>query len=154
MKFYDFKIAQLNGEAFDLNQFKGKKVVLVNVASECGKTPQYVELEALHRSYADKKVAFIGIPCNDFGGQEPGTAEEIQSFCSTKYDVTFPLTEKIHAVGTEIHPLYQWLTSETNSEVTWNFQKYLIDENGQVVKTLSPNVEPSDPELVNWLNEN
>jgi len=154
MIFYDFTISKLNGDAFDLNQFKGKKIVVVNVASECGNTPQYAELEALHLAYEGKNVAFIGIPCNDFGAQEPGTAEEIQQFCSTNYGITFPLTEKVHAVGKAIHPLYEWLSAETNAEVRWNFQKFLIDETGHAVKSIHPNVTPNDPELVNWLNEN
>lgn len=152
MILYDCKIHALNGQPFDLGQFKGKKVVVVNVASECGLTPQYTELEHLYREYKDKNVAFIGVPCNDFGGQEPGTAEEIQTFCSTTYDVTFPLTEKVHTVGAEMHPLYQWLTSETGEEVTWNFQKFLVDENGKVVKSLAPSVTPTDPQLTDWLD--
>jgi glutathione peroxidase len=152
MTLYDFKIHALNGQPFDLEQFKGKKVVVVNVASECGLTPQYTELEHLYRVYKDRNIAFIGVPCNDFGGQEPGTAAEIQTFCSTTYDVTFPLTEKVHTVGAEIHPLYHWLTSETGEEVTWNFQKFLIDENGNVVKSLAPTVAPTDPQLTDWLD--
>lgn len=152
MTLYDFSIRRLNGQPFDLGQLKGKKVVVVNVASECGLTPQYTELEYLHREYAHKNVAFVGVPCNDFGGQEPGTAEQIQQFCSVNYDVTFPLTEKVHTVGAEQHPLYRWLTSETGKEVTWNFQKFLIDEQGKVVRSLAPDVQPTDPQLTDWLN--
>lgn len=153
MKFYDFTIARLNGEAFDLSQFSGKKVLLVNVASECGLTPQYTELEHLSEEYADKNIAIVGVPCNDFGGQEPGSAEEIQTFCSRTYGVTFPLTEKVHTVGEQMHPLYKWLTETTGEQVTWNFQKFLIDENGNVVKSIAPPVLPTDPEIVNWLND-
>jgi glutathione peroxidase len=152
MRFYDFDIHKLNGETFDLGQFKGKKVVVVNVASECGLTPQYTELEHLNREYKDKRVAFVGVPSNDFGGQEPGTADEIQQFCSVNYGVTFPLTEKVHTTGAGKHPLYQWLTSETGHEVTWNFQKFLIDEEGRVVKSLAPDVTPTDPQLTDWLD--
>jgi glutathione peroxidase len=153
MTLYDFSISRLDGRPFDLSQFSGKKVVVVNVASECGLTPQYTELEHLHNEYGDKNVAFIGVPCNDFGGQEPGTPEQIQSFCSVNYGVTFPLTEKVHTTGPDKHPLYQWLTSETGKEVTWNFQKFLIDEQGKVVKSLAPDVVPTDPQLTDWLND-
>lgn len=152
MTLYDFNIHRLNGQPFDLAQYKGKKVVVVNVASECGLTPQYTELEYLSREYSNKGVAVIGVPCNDFGGQEPGTAEQIQTFCSTTYDVTFPLTEKIHTVGADIHPLYQWLTAETGNEVTWNFQKFLINADGKVVKSLAPEITPTDPQLTDWLD--
>ena len=152
MKVYDFTINQLNGQPFDLSRLKGKKAILVNVASECGLTPQYTELEHLHNVYKDKNVIFVGIPCNDFGGQEPGTADEIQQFCSVNYGVTFPLTEKVHVTGTEQHPLYQWLTGETGEEVTWNCQKFLIDETGAVVKSVAPSVSPTDPEITDWLD--
>ncbi len=151
MNFYDFQIARLNGEPLDLGQFKGKKVLVVNVASECGFTPQYVELQALHEDYADK-AAIIGVPSNDFGGQEPGTAEDIQSFCSVNYGVTFPITEKVHAKGSGIHPLYKWLTGETKTDVEWNFQKFLIDENGNVVRSVSPTIAPYDRQITDWLD--
>lgn len=151
MKLYDFKLNKLNGESFDLSALKGKKVVLVNVASECGHTFQYKELEEISQEYATKNVVFIGVPCNDFGAQEPGTAEQIQAFCTTHFGVTFPLTEKIHTTGESIHPLYKWLTDETQTEVHWNFQKYLIDETGNVVKMVAYNTLPSDDELMSWL---
>jgi glutathione peroxidase len=153
MTLYDFSINQLNGQPLDLSIFRGKKVVVVNVASECGLTPQYTELEFLYNEYKDKGVVFIGVPCNDFGGQEPGSAEEIRQFCSVNYGVTFPLTEKIHTTGEAKHPLYQWLTSETGEEVTWNFQKFLIDTKGNVVKSVSPATTPTDPQITNWLND-
>lgn len=152
MTLYDFQIARLNGQPLDLEQFKGKKVLVVNVASECGLTPQYVELQALHEDYADKDVAIIGVPSNDFGSQEPGSADEIQSFCSVNYGVTFPLTEKVHTKGTGIHPLYKWLTGETKTEVEWNFQKFLIDESGNVVRSVSPTVTPYDKQITDWLD--
>ena len=152
MNVYDFTIRQLNGQPFDMDQLKGRKAVLVNVASECGLTPQYTELEHLHEAYKDKNVLFVGIPCNDFDAQEPGTAEEIQQFCSVNYGVTFPLTEKVHTTGTDIHPLYKWLTEETGEEVTWNFQKFLIDESGNVVKSIAPSVSPTDPQITDWLD--
>jgi len=152
MTFYDFTISKLNGEPLELAAFKGKKIVLVNVASECGLTPQYTELEHLYEAYKDKGVVFIGVPSNDFGGQEPGTADEIQQFCSVNYGVTFPLAEKVHTIGSEIHPLYKWLTETTGEEVTWNFQKFLIDEEGKVVQSIAPAVSPTDPQLVDWLD--
>jgi glutathione peroxidase len=152
MKIDDFTINQLNGQPFDMSLLNGKKTVLVNVASECGLTPQYTELQHLHEAYKDKNVIFVGVPCNDFGGQEPGTADEIRQFCSANYGVTFPLTEKLHVTGSEKHPLYQWLTSETGEEVTWNFQKFLIDETGAVVKSVAPSVAPTDPQITDWLD--
>lgn len=152
MTLYDFEIRSLEGAPFDLKQFSGKKVLMVNVASECGLTPQYTELEYLHREYAGKNIAVIGVPCNDFGGQEPGTPEEIAAFCSTTYDVTFPLTEKIHVTGENQHPIYTWLTTQANAEVTWNFQKFLLDEQGRVVKSVPPATLPTDPEITDWLN--
>ncbi len=148
---YDFQINKLNGTPFDLSKLKGKRVLLVNVASECGLTPQYTELEYINKEYSKHNFAVIGVPCNDFGAQEPGTPEEIESFCSTAYSVSFPLTEKIHTVGEHIHPIYQWLTKATGNEVTWNFQKFLIDENGHVVKSIAPQTVPTDAEILNWI---
>lgn len=153
MTLYDFKLNGLRGGTVDFTAFKGKKVLLVNVASECGLTPQYAALQELYEAFADKNFMIVGIPCNDFGAQEPGTADEISQFCSVNYGVTFPLTEKIHTKGPEQHPLYNWLTTETATEVEWNFQKYLIDEAGNVVRSVAPSVLPTDPEIVTWLED-
>ena len=133
---YDIKINGLNGSPLDLSAFKGKKVLFVNVASHCGYTPQYRELQKLHENYPNLVV--IGVPCNQFGNQERGSSESIQNFCETNYAITFPMTEKIHVRGANQHPLYKWLTSATmnglkSSSVKWNFQKYLVDEDGQLI---------------------
>lgn len=153
MTLYDFKLNGLRGGTIDFSSYAGKKVILVNVASECGLTPQYAALQELYKAFTDKNVMIVGIPCNDFGAQEPGTADEISQFCSVNYGVTFPLTEKIHTVGEEQHPLYQWLTTETATTVGWNFQKYLLDEEGRIVRSVAPSVLPTDPEIVNWLED-
>lgn len=134
---YDITLNSIEGTAIDLNAFKGKKILFVNVASECGFTRQYKDLQALHESYGDQLV-IIGLPCNQFGGQEPGTAAQIKSFCQKNYGVEFLITEKVKVKGEEQHPLYAWLTrkefnGKKNSSVKWNFQKYLIDENGQLI---------------------
>lgn len=131
---YDIEINSLKGEPIDLSAFKGKKILFVNVASECGFTPQYAELEKLYETYQDKLMV-IGVPCNQFGGQEPGDADQIQQFCSANYGVTFLITEKVDVKGENQHPLYAWLTSKElngakSSTVKWNFQKYLVDEEG------------------------
>ncbi len=148
---YQFQINRLDGTPLDWNQFKGKKLVLVNVASECGLTPQYEQLQYLAETYSRSNVEIIGFPCNDFAGQEPGTPEQIQNFCSAKYHITFPLTEKIHVVGVDRHPIYSWLLEQSKQEVTWNFQKYLIDENGAFVACYPPQTEPISDEIVKWI---
>jgi glutathione peroxidase len=157
MSLHDFKVNSITGKEVDLSQFKGKKIMVVNTASECGLTPQYAQLEELYKKHKDQ-CEIIGFPCNDFGAQEPGSASEIQSFCSKNYGVTFPMMEKIKVKGNEKHPLYDWLLKESSQknqlgEVKWNFQKFLIDENGQHVKTIEPTVEPTDSEILNWINE-
>ncbi len=134
---YDIVIKDIDGNVLDLKQFKGKKILFVNVASKCGFTKQYDGLEKLYEKYKDKLV-IIGLPCNQFGEQEPGSSEEIKSFCRLNYGVNFPITEKIKVKGDEQYPIYQWLTQKQkngveNSSVKWNFQKYLIDENGHYV---------------------
>ena len=131
---YDISIKSLSGEKIDLATFKGKKILFVNTASECGFTKQYADLQKLHETYKEKLV-IIGVPCNQFGGQEPGNASQIQSFCQVNYGVTFLMTEKVDVKGDNQHPLYKWLTQKElngvkSSSVKWNFQKYLIDENG------------------------
>lgn len=149
---YDYKIKSIDGSSVDLAAFKGKKILIVNVASECGYTPQYADLEKLYRQYKDKLV-IIGFPANNFMGQEPGTNEEIQQFCTSKYDVTFPLAEKISVKGKDMAPIYKWLTEKKlngveDSEVSWNFNKYLIDEAGEYVCHFKSKVEPFDPMLI------
>lgn len=152
---YNFKVETIEGETFDFSKLKGKKIMIVNTASKCGLTPQYEQLESLHKAHGDKLV-IVGFPCNDFAGQEPGSNEEIASFCTKNYGVTFPMMAKITVKGEDKHPLYQFLTQKAqnglqDSEVQWNFQKYLIDENGQLVKVVSPRIQPNDPEILNWI---
>ena len=134
---YDISLTDINGASIDLSQYRGKKILFVNVASECGFTSQYDGLQELYTTYKDKLVV-IGLPCNQFGGQEPGTEVQIESFCRANYGVDFPLTAKIEVKGDNQHPLYQWLTNKTkngksSSSVKWNFQKYLVDEKGALV---------------------
>ncbi len=154
--FYDFKVKDINGNDFDLSTLKGKKVLVVNTASKCGNTPQYEQLEQLYKKYGNKKFVIIGFPANNFGQQEPGTNAEIEEFCTKNYGVTFPMMSKISVKGNDIDPLYKWLTSKSengvlDSEVTWNFQKYLIDEKGNLVKIVAPKVKPDDEQIVNWI---
>jgi glutathione peroxidase len=141
--FYDFKVKDIDGNDFSFNQLKGKKVLIVNTASKCGNTPQYAELEKFYELHKDKNFVIIGFPANNFLSQEPGTNEEIKSFCQKNYGVSFPMMSKISVKGTDIHPLYKWLTSKDlngieDSEVKWNFQKYLINEKGTLVSVLNP----------------
>ena len=143
-------IKDIHGKATSLKTYNGKVVLLVNVASRCGYTPQYAGLEALYRKFKDKGFMVVGIPCNDFGAQEPGSAEEIQQFCSTKYDVTFPLWEKIHVKGPEQHPLYTALTgsgAKFPGDVKWNFGKFLVGRDGKVLSRFDSGVAPDSAEL-------
>ena len=154
--FYDFKVKDIDGNDFDLSTLKGKKVLVVNTASKCGNTPQYEQLQALYEKYGDKKFVIVGFPANNFGQQEPGTNAEIEEFCTKNYGVTFPMMSKISVKGSDMNPLYKWLTTKNengvlDSEVTWNFQKYLIDENGKLVKTVAPKVKPDDEQIVSWI---
>ena len=154
--FYDFTVKDIDGNDFPLSQLKGKKVMVVNVASKCGFTPQYEQLEAIYKKYKEKGFVIIGFPANDFKHQEPGTNEEIKSFCTLNYDVTFPMMAKIHVKGDSIHPLYKWLTKKElngvgNSHVKWNFQKYLISPDGKIEKVISPWTKPDSKEIINWI---
>ena len=154
--FYDIEINSIEGELIDFNSFKGKKVLIVNVASFCGFTRQYKGLEQLSNDYKDNLVV-LGVPCNQFGGQEPNDEKQIQDFCEKNYGVSFLLSEKVDVKGSKQHPLYQWLSNKKlngklNSSVKWNFQKYLIDEDGFLVKIVSPKVKPDDPVVLNWIN--
>ena len=156
---YQFKVTDLSGNEFDFASLKGKKVLVVNTASECGLTPQYEQFQKLYSEYKDKNFVIIGFPANNFGSQEPGTNKEIATFCQKNYGVTFPMMQKISVKGKEIHPVYQFLTQKAkngvqDSEVEWNFQKYLLDENGELVKVISPRTLPTDPEIVNWIKSN
>ncbi|HUZ44374.1 MAG TPA: glutathione peroxidase [Acidimicrobiales bacterium] len=153
MSVYEQQIGALGGGQFDLGQFKGKATLVVNVASKCGLTPQYAELEKLHERFADRGFSVIGVPCNQFGGQEPGSDEEIATFCSTTYGVTFPMTEKVDVNGDERHPIYGELTATPDAEgkagdIQWNFEKFLISPEGEVVARFRPMTTPEDAEVV------
>ena len=154
--FYDFKVKDIDGNDFDFSVLKGKKVMIVNTASECGYTPQYEGMEKLYEKYKDKNFIIIGFPANNFGAQEPGTNVVIKEFCKKKYGVTFPMMEKISVKGDDKHELYKWLTDNklngvSDGEVKWNFGKFLIDENGKWFKCLSAKVEPMDEQITNWI---
>ena len=154
--FYDFKVKTLEGNDFDFSSLKGKKVMIVNTASKCGNTPQYKELEEMSERFQGDLV-IIGFPANNFANQEPGSAAEIRKFCTENYGVTFPMMEKISVKGNDMHPLYQWLTSKDkngvkDSEVTWNFQKYLIDENGKLIDVINPKVKPDSKEVLDLIS--
>jgi len=156
--FYDFKVKTLEGETFDFSTLKGKKIMVVNTASKCGYTPQFKDLEELYRQYGGDNFVIIGFPANNFANQEPGTPQEIREFCTRNYGVTFPMMEKISVKGDDIHPVYQWLTQKSkngvmDSEVKWNFQKYLIDENGNLVDVLLSKEKPNSEKVINWLNK-
>jgi glutathione peroxidase len=153
MSIYDAKINSLEGQPADLSAYKGKALLMVNVASKCGLTPQYEGLESLHEKYGSRGFEVLGFPCNQFMGQEPGTAEEIREFCDTSYHVQFPLFEKIDVNGANQHPLYAELeqTSDADGEagdVKWNFEKFLVSPDGKVVGRFRPQVTPEDPALV------
>lgn len=153
MSLYDIPLKTLHGEATTLAEHKGKALLLVNVASQCGLTPQYTGLEQLQKTYGERGFSVLGFPCNQFGAQEPGSAEEIETFCSTNYGVSFPLFEKIEGNGENRHPLYEELTKVADAEgkdgdITWNFEKFLVSPEGEVVARFRPLVTPDAPELV------
>lgn len=148
---YDLTMQRIDGMEQPLSDYQGQVLLLVNVASKCGNTPQYEGLERLYEAYRERGLAVLGFPANEFGGQEPGTDEEIQEFCSATYGVQFPMFSKIVVKGEGIHPLYERLTSmpePIGGEVRWNFQKYLVDRHGNVVQKFHPKMQPDDPELV------
>jgi glutathione peroxidase len=153
MPIYDVSINALDGRPTDLHAYDDKAVLVVNVASQCGLTPQYTALEQLHEHYVDRGFSVLGVPCNQFGGQEPGTAEEIAAFCSTSYGVTFPMTEKVEVNGDGRHPLYQQLVGVPDSadghtgDIRWNFEKFLVAPGGEVVARFNPMVEPTADEV-------
>ena len=153
---YQFKVENLEGEEFDFNNLKGKKIMVVNTASKCGLTPQYKKLQALYEKYENDDFIIIGFPANNFLFQEPGTDEEIAVFCEKNYGVTFPMMSKISVKGSSMHPLYAFLTQKIkngilDSSVSWNFQKYLINTNGELAKVISPRTQPDDPSVISWI---
>lgn len=154
--FYDFKVQTIDGKEFDLASLKGKKVLVVNTASKCGYTPQYKDLEKLYEQYGGDKFTIIGFPANNFMKQEPGTNDEIKEFCTVNYGVTFQMMAKISVKGDDIHPLYKWLTEKSengvmDAPVKWNFQKFMIDENGRLVDYAAPADKPMSDKIVNWI---
>jgi len=169
---YDFKVDGLEGNPIDLSQYKGKKIMIVNTASKCGNTPQYKELEELYKKYKDKLV-IIGFPANNFGGQEPGSNQEIREFCTRNYGVSFPMAAKVSVKGEDIHPLFKWLVEQSNDmakkitadntkdvlykrflqdPVSWNFTKFLVDEKGNLVTVFHNKVSPMSEEVLKYLN--
>lgn len=156
--FYDFKVKDIDGKDFDLSSLKGKKVLVVNTASKCGLTPQYTQLQSIFETYGSDKFTIIGFPANNFASQEPGTNKDISEFCLKNYGVTFKMMSKISVKGDDMAPLYQWLTSKSkngvmDSDVKWNFQKYLIDENGKLVDVVDPKIKPDDEQIVSWIKK-
>ncbi len=156
MSIHEFKVESISGESYDFSNLKGKKVMVVNTASKCGLTPQYEQLEALYQKYKNSNFIIVGFPSNDFMGQEPGTNEEIVAFCKKNYGVTFPLMSKVKVKGKGICDVYSFLTSKSkngleDNKVQWNFQKYLLDEDGFLVKVLSPRITPDDSQISAWI---
>jgi glutathione peroxidase len=152
---HSFTVKSIDGKNLNLASFKGKKILIVNTASKCGYTPQYEGLEKVYEQYKDKLV-ILGFPCNQFGGQEPGTNEEIVDFCKKNYGVSFPLADKIDVKGSNIAPIYQWLTSKSkngilDASISWNFNKFLIDENGKMIAYFPSNVKPDSDAILSYL---
>jgi glutathione peroxidase len=155
---YQFQVKDIQGNDFDFASLKGKKIMVVNTASKCGLTPQYEKLEALYEKYKDKNFVIVGFPANDFMSQEPGSNQEIESFCKMNYGVSFPMMSKISVKGKDMHPVYHFLTEKDkngleDSKVEWNFQKYLIDENGHLEKVISPRIQPDDESITSWIEK-
>lgn len=153
-----FTVETLEGDQFDFSSLKGKKIMVVNTASKCGLTPQYKDLQALYEQYGSEKFVIVGFPANNFMKQEPGSNEEIAAFCERNYGVTFPMMAKIDVKGNDIHPVYSFLTQKEkngvmDSKVTWNFQKYLINEEGVLEKVISPRTSPVDEEIIDWITK-
>jgi glutathione peroxidase len=153
---YQFKVQDLTGDEFDFATLKAKRIIIVNTASECGLTPQYEQLQAVYNQYKDQNLVIVGFPANNFGSQEPGSNAQIASFCQKNYGVTFPMMAKISVKGNDMHPVYQFLTQKAkngleDSNVQWNFQKYLINSNGELEKVVAPSTLPTDAEIINWI---
>lgn len=158
MNLHTFKVQDIKGGQVDLSQYKGKKVLIVNTASECGLTSQYEELEKLYEETDRANFEIIVFPANNFGAQEPGSNEEIASFCRSNYGVNFPMMSKISVKGEDRHPLYEWLIQESrkndqHDEVKWNFHKFLVDETGEFVSSIEPTTSPLDDQIKNWIND-
>lgn len=155
---HQFKVKDINGKSFEFSSLKGKKVMIVNTASKCGLTPQYEKLEDLYQKYKNNNFIIIGFPANNFMGQEPGSDQEISTFCQKNYGVSFPMMSKISVKGKDMHPVYQFLTQKAkngleDNDVQWNFQKYLIDEEGHLVKVISPRTQPDDASIIQWIEK-
>jgi len=153
---YEFTMNSIDGKPLPLASFKGKVLLIVNVASRCGFTPQYEGLEAVYEKYKDQGLVIVGVPANNFGGQEPGTNEEIKTFCSSKYNVKFPIYSKVSVKGSDKTPLYQFLTdpaSKTGGEIQWNFTKFLVDRNGKVIARFESAVTPQSPEITSAIEK-
>ncbi|HBK82194.1 MAG TPA: glutathione peroxidase [Flavobacterium sp.] len=155
---YQFKVTDLYGDTFDFASLKGKKVMIVNTASECGLTPQYKDLETIYKKYKNKNFVIVGFPANNFGSQEPGSNKEIAAFCEKNYGVSFPMMSKISVKGDDMHEVYKFLTQKSkngieDSDVEWNFQKYLISENGTLDQVISPRVLPTDETVIQWIEK-
>lgn len=155
---YDFKVKDIDGKIYDLSKLQGKKVLIVNVASKCGLTPQYAQLEELYKKYKDQGLVILGFPSNDFKEQEPGTNAEIKEFCSLNYGVTFPIMDKVKVVGDNKAPLYKWLTEKKengkfDAEIQWNFQKFMIDTNGNISGYVLPKGSPLSAEIISWIEK-
>ena len=153
---HDFTVKDIEGNDFNLSSLKGKKVLVVNTASKCGLTPQFEQLQNVFEQYGGDDFVIIGFPANNFANQEPKSNSEIVEFCEINYGVTFPMMSKISVKGDDMHPVYQWLTQKSkngklDSEVGWNFQKYLIDENGKLVDVIEPKVKPDDAKIISWI---
>lgn len=156
--FHDFTVTDIDGNAFDLSELQGKKVLVVNTASKCGYTPQYEDLQKLYEKYGGDDFTIIGFPANNFMNQEPGSNDKIKEFCTQEYGVTFPMMAKISVKGDDIHPLYAWLTQkekngQENAKVKWNFQKFMIDEDGNWAGVAKPGTKPLDDDIVSWVTE-
>ncbi len=157
LSFYDINVKTIDGEDFDLSTFKGKKLLVVNVASKCGLTPQYIQLEELYKEYKNQNFTVLAFPSSDFANQEYTDSQKISSFCQKNYGVTFPIFEKVSVKGKSKHSIYQWLTEKNNNgkknvPVLWNFQKFIIDENGQWVDYFLPTTSPKSKKIVKWIN--
>ncbi|MGL6268737.1 MAG: glutathione peroxidase [Chitinophagaceae bacterium] len=153
---YDFKVTGLDGSTIDFSKYKGKKVLIVNTASECGYTPQYADLQKLYESHKSNLV-IVGFPANNFGGQEPGSNTEIKEFCKKNYGVTFPMAGKVSVKGDDIHPIFKWLTTKSengvlDAEIKWNFTKFLLDEKGKLIAVFPSKVNPNSEEITKYLN--
>ena len=154
---HSFTVEDIDGNKFSLSSLKGKKIMIVNTASKCRLTPQYKKLEALYKQFREKNFVIVGFPSNNFMWQEPGSNNEIKEFCKKNYGVSFPIMSKINVKGRNKHPLYDFLTKKskngvTDSSVSWNFQKYLIDEDGFLVEVISPRTQPDDIRILQWIN--